>query len=556
MYAKNEFIKNWHDEIDIELYEKKLSKLYQWKNLNRMDELINLLDSLCGNKEFLDFVNNFDYSIINNFKLDLEKSDFYNVLMNSNKLYEYLPIYLPRLTKKLVQTSGIESTLVLIESSFLKNQNKMTIEDDIIIKFSDFISIISFYVEDFDCNKNTLPKTDYNYYDNFFKKIKNIYWKNKKVKKLDDTIYNFFIQILVINKISPDFTHCFYQSAVYLMACNALKNNRDSVNCEDVIVGYLTGFKIIFTDITKLVYNNYNKEKWSEHNLIEKEPYENTTELYKKNYSHLTNNNFVKCWPDESEMELYEESLEKLYQWRNIPRLDELIEVMDSLCGNKQYLNLFQDNNIAYEEEIFVFNMKKIPIYHGLEDSFGFLSKIPLYLPGLTKKLVEFDNIITLFSLIQINYVKNKSYSLKQYQDKSIKLSDILYMITFYLDDFDNPNNKKNEYTYEYYHEFFKKIHKMYWEDDNAKKLDNDIQDFQTQITFMNHLSFKIQRTFSFATLYVMACNAMKNNRENINCEDVVVGYLTCFKILLTDMKPIVHKLYNDEKWLKEDSYL
>ena len=46
-----------------------------------------------------------------------------------------------------------------------------------------------------------------------------------------------------------------------------------------------------------------------------------------------------------------------------------------------------------------------------------------------------------------------------------------------------------------------------------------------------------------------MGCNALHNNRDYISCEDVVVSYLVCFKIVLTDIRPLVRSLYDAEKW-------
>ena len=191
-----------------------------------------------------------------------------------------------------------------------------------------------------------------------------------------------------------------------------------------------------------------------------------------------------------------------------------------------------------------------------MEDGFGFLSNFPVYLPSITKKIVEITSVYALFGLIQSNFVEFGGRYLKKWQDKSIKLSDIFYMITFYIEDFDNPDNEKIEYDYQYYKEFFEKIHNMYWEDDDAKKLCDDLDSFMGDITLMNKLSFTCQRTFSFATLYVMACNAMKNNQDNINCEDVVIGFITCFKIIRENIKPKVYRLYDETKWLNEDTYL
>ena len=40
-----------------------------------------------------------------------------------------------------------------------------------------------------------------------------------------------------------------------------------------------------------------------------------------------------------------------------------------------------------------------------------------------------------------------------------------------------------------------------------------------------------------------------------ITCEDVVIGYLTVFKIILNDMRPLVYSLYDEEKWADESNW-
>lgn len=101
MYTKNEFILNWHDELDREIYEDKLSKLYSNEDLNQMNSLINILDSLCGNEEFLNYAKNFEYELITKFKLDINQSKFFKSVINSNDLLDLIPIYLPNIKRDL-----------------------------------------------------------------------------------------------------------------------------------------------------------------------------------------------------------------------------------------------------------------------------------------------------------------------------------------------------------------------------------------------------------------------------------------------------------------------
>ena len=61
--------------------------------------------------------------------------------------------------------------------------------------------------------------------------------------------------------------------------------------------------------------------------------------------------------------------------------------------------------------------------------------------------------------------------------------------------------------------------------------------------------------TLSRGTKFLIGCSALKEGRDSITCEDVVIGYLTVFKIILNDMRPLVYSLYDEEKWADESSW-
>ena len=86
--------------------------------------------------------------------------------------------------------------------------------------------------------------------------------------------------------ITFDVHKILYLAAIYLMVCNAFKNGRDSVNYDDVVVGHLTVYKMIFNDIRPLVYSLYDEDKWGEvdknisvYKPLDKSPFENLREV-------------------------------------------------------------------------------------------------------------------------------------------------------------------------------------------------------------------------------------------------------------------------------------
>ena len=68
-------------------------------------------------------------------------------------------------------------------------------------------------------------------------------------------------------------------------------------------------------------------------------------------------------------------------------------------------------------------------------------------------------------------------------------------------------------------------------------------------------LNYRVSRTFRRCAFYLMGCNALKNNRDCIVMEDIIVGYLTAFKVALTDIRPLVDELYDEDKWADEDTW-
>ena len=62
-------------------------------------------------------------------------------------------------------------------------------------------------------------------------------------------------------------------------------------------------------------------------------------------------------------------------------------------------------------------------------------------------------------------------------------------------------------------------------------------------------------QTLGRAVNYLIGCSALKEGHDCITCEDVVIGYLTVFKIILNDMRPLVYSLYDEEKWADESNW-
>ena len=47
-----------------------------------------------------------------------------------------------------------------------------------------------------------------------------------------------------------------------------------------------------------------------------------------------------------------------------------------------------------------------------------------------------------------------------------------------------------------------------------------------------------------------MVCSALKNGHSGITVDDVLVAYITGFKIVLNDIRPVVRMWYDEDKGL------
>lgn len=244
--------------------------------------------------------------------------------------------------------------------------------------------------------------------------------------------------------------------------------------------------------------------------------------------------------------ELWDYDLNNLREVEGVSRLDELIDLLVFLRDDEKYHNvcrLADLNSLGDDNNNFHYSIKDVPFHYAAERGLGF--SLPFYLPPITK-LIDIDSFIVVYTMIQCSYISYSGHRLNNNEDKAIKLSDIMQYISFFVEDFDNESNVLPDCDYG---EFFKKLHHLYWEDKKAKKLDAAVYSFYSLISGYNYLPYLFSRTFGRATTYLMGCNALREGRDSIGCDDVVVGYLATFKIILNDIRPLVWDYYDSEKW-------
>ena len=242
------------------------------------------------------------------------------------------------------------------------------------------------------------------------------------------------------------------------------------------------------------------------------------------------------------------------YKEFGIGRFDELLEIINGLKSNERFLSL-PDFPVEKDENTFDWNMDKTPFYNGAKIGFGFSVYMPAFAPNIVHKSIGAINFATLFSMVQMSFNHDNQHFLTYEEDKAITLSFIIEYLTFFVEDFDNQDNRLVKRSQNEYVEFFKRVHDLRWEDKKTKDFEYSTFCVIVDTINNNEQSRRFITTLGHAVYYLIGCNALKEGRDYISFEDVVIGYLTVFKIILNDMRPLVYSLYDEEKWADENSW-
>ena len=129
--------------------------------------------------------------------------------------------------------------------------------------------------------------------------------------------------------------------------------------------------------------------------------------------------------------------------------MDEFINLLDSLVGNKEFEKFFSrceygiEKGFDYEEDV-----SSVHILQAAADAMNILDLLP-YFPSIRRHLIVGSSIRAVFCVIQLTFVYYNNRLLNLEGDKVIKTSDIFYYLTFFVEDYDNPNNEYVDYGYE-----------------------------------------------------------------------------------------------------------
>jgi len=235
--------------------------------------------------------------------------------------------------------------------------------------------------------------------------------------------------------------------------------------------------------------------------------------------------------------DIFNKSISKLDDYSDVNRIDEIINIMKGFRNDIFFKELSKiqcrsSDNLAASDNDWIIDLNKISKFKVAKEGLG--QVLPFYLPPLTK-IINFNQLLGIHAIIGYSYVYSTGHCLTVAENKGIILGNIGERVTFFVEDFD-----KDEVPHEFNISFFKKLKNIKFENKRTSKLKDYIYDIDTSIAAEFSLPSVFGRTLIHGTIYLMGCNALKYNRDVITCDDVVSGFLTTFKILMSDLRPLI----------------
>ena len=244
---------DYWDEVFEEQLDDDLKKLNEFSYVEGFDLIREGLLNLRDNQQFIE-MGRIPKTGFNKegskWKFEEDKIPFIKAAKDGMSNFPLL--YLPPLTK-VVQYDFFIGLYSIIQVNYIYYANEKLDDGDYrSIILGDIGAYFTYFVEDFE-NPGEIPEPS----EGFFNRLTNIKYESKEVRKFHNCISDTISAFTVYYETHINHCRTVAFSALYLSACSALKNNRDSISFEDVITGYLTIFKLFYIDIRPLVKKGY-----------------------------------------------------------------------------------------------------------------------------------------------------------------------------------------------------------------------------------------------------------------------------------------------------------
>lgn len=233
----------------------KLSKkiLKEFNGLDGLEEVVNEIMGLGDSEIYWKYFQATKMEgEINEQEFELTKDEKQNIRL-INLAYDNLSnpaLNIPPITDLIEFLAFYVMYRIFEDIYYVYKGSKMNHDDVIKIFYGKLDERIVFALDKFDEVLNTPEPTV-----EFFLKLKRTNWKDKKTKKLYGRLHglnsnNFIEKRKTVNN---KFTATENAFILFLAGCSAVNDGRDKIKQSDIIRAYKTYFKLLNTDITKLV---------------------------------------------------------------------------------------------------------------------------------------------------------------------------------------------------------------------------------------------------------------------------------------------------------------
>ena len=238
-------------------FHKIFNKLEDYSDVKSIEDLMDLISFMDKNNYFKDY-----YEVarhINNqnikYKKDLVHLSNNAFLKTACSMLDYPGLF--HRSKTFVNLESVEAVLFIILFNlyyFSHYQDKSLPNTIDLVCNNDIIRHLAFQLEDFKMECCVCKD-----FETFIKKISKINFDNEKTKYLHKEIFRLYLSLLMIeDDVDTLFAGNISVAAEFLMACNALKHNRESITCEDVVAGYKTALNLMREDLNEYVLKYYD----------------------------------------------------------------------------------------------------------------------------------------------------------------------------------------------------------------------------------------------------------------------------------------------------------
>lgn len=241
--------------------------------------------------------------------------------------------------------------------------------------------------------------------------------------------------------------------------------------------------------------------------------------------------------------------LNEIRKYKEFPKFNELLGILEGLGTNEDFIDIAGKD---YNGNDFDWDFRKTPFYEGAYEGLDFINQTKEFNPEFIRKTADAYSISNLLAMVRASMIHHSNAPLSIEDEKAIVLSPLLEYLSFYVEDFQNPNNKVKHRGYE---DFFNELKELSFENSEAKRLFKNISYYLNKLAVEKGINEQFIVNLNGAAKYLSGCNALKEHSDSISTDDLACGYLCVFKVLFNDLKDYVYSIYDRKRWVKESTW-